>query len=257
MKKLFCIFSLCLLTLMAVFLPNFNNAKIYADNVEIQIVNQQSKYTLTDNLQIELQAVLPGDATNVAWKILKPNQTTFNTPLVSSNIKKEGLTAKYKFVPSKENCVLEGTYAIVVKYKTNDGDKYTNVKFIDIELEKIQDFSNLKINEFVVKNSKSNLQAYKFTIQGLDNAYFNTNEIVWYVGFDRYASGESFVFEPPCAGKYTIRAEVNNKLIDSIEVKSVVVNPKLQIILVSSFVGILLISLIIGIIINRKSEKIW
>ena len=138
-------FSLCLLTLMAVFLPNFNNAKIYADNVEIQIVNQQSKYTLTDNLQIELQAVLPGDATNVAWKILKPNQTTFNTPLVSSNIKKEGLTATFIFEPTKENCFEEGSYGIVIKYTTGDGEKFTDVKLINIELKKITDLIQKKM----------------------------------------------------------------------------------------------------------------
>ena len=246
---------------MAVVLPNFNGATLKAESLEITIVNQQSKYTLSDSLEINMQVQLPGDAKNIAWKFLKPSETTFFDPLVSSNVTLEGLTTYYKFVPMQENCQEQGTYAFVVKYRTNDGEQYTKAKFINIELEKIQNYSGLTVNEFVVKNSKSNLQAYKFTVVGLKNNLLNTNDIIWYVGPNRYATGDTFIFEPDYAGTYRVRAVVNingkDIGIGEKEVTSVVVNPKLQIIVASIIGGILILSLIIGIIINRKSERIW
>lgn len=258
MKKLFYGISLIVLALCIGLLPNFCSAEnVYAENASISIENEQSSYILNSELEITLECSLPLETQNITWLILKPNETTFTTPILNS-ITEEELATEIKttlvFKPSLYSNS-QGTYGFVVKY-TNDGEKFSDVKFVKVNLEEIADLENVSIQYFQIKNSKSSLQAYKFQIYGLGE-YANTYQIEWWVGSSLRAYGSVFIFEPDYPGEFTVSARIGN--IDTLHktVSSSVVNTELQIILLSSILGVLIIALVIGIVINRKSERIW
>lgn len=260
MKKFLISLVILLMTIMASILPNFNNEKISAETVSITISNPQSHYMLSDELEINFEVDLPEDADNIAWLILKPNETNFISPIATS-VSKETLPnnkirSKLNFQPVSYGANA-GIYAFAVKYSTTDKkENFTDFSYVNIELKEIATLNGVTIQNIAVKNSKSNLQAYKFFLVGLDDNA-NTYQIEWWVGSTLRAYGKEFVFEPDYPGEFNVTAKIGNLGTLNETVTSIVVNTKLQIIIISSILGVLILSLIIGIIINRKSERIW
>lgn len=169
--------------------------------------NDQGAYVVTNKTsKFTIQALLSKakvDCT-INWYLKTPNSSTYDMVVINGDF----VVDPSKIITSENGF---GTYKIYASAQSSS-TLYTS-KTIYLEAvagELSTDLSKYTINKTIIKNSKSELEAFKFTLDNADKDGLDYNRIVWFLNNKKVAIGQNFSYEPTTSETFVVSVQYQN-----------------------------------------------
>lgn len=236
------------------------NGQIILTNVSRPLeVNVDGSYKISNKVStFQLKAVLSKakvDCT-INWYLKTPNSSTFNlyaqdnsscTITPSELIGSDNGFGLYKFYACAQTSSVLYTSKMIY-FEATAGELNSNLNVYTI-------------TQKTINNTKSDLEAYTYTLEHAKDDCLDFNKIIWFVNGKKLGTGESFSYEPTTTATYVVTAQYQGA--NLVELSSIETTPrstgalKLALYILG---GVAIISIIFAIsvkVINKKRDVVW
>ena len=190
----------------------------------------------------------------INWFIKTPNSSTFDLFYENGNCKIEPA----KLINSDNGF---GTYKIYASAQSSSVLFTSKIIYFKGIAGELNDSSDYKIIKNIINNTKSDLEAYTFSLENAIEDCLDFNKILWYINDIKYGKGRSFSYEPTTSEPFVISVQYQGPAL--VKLSELSVTPKttgtLKLIL---FIlgGVLVLSTIFMISVktlNKKRDVVW
>lgn len=220
-------------------------------------VNQYGQYLITKNTDaFELNSFLckPKVDTTINWFLKTPNSSSFT-------LLAEGPTCAifpYNLVSSENGF---GEYKIYAGAQSSSILFTSKMITFKASAGELNEALNYTISSKTIDNSKAEVEAFTFTLDGASAEGIDFNKIIWYVNNQKYANGESFTYEPTNNETFVVEAKYQGASLTPLA--SLETTPKstgtLKMILIVAG-AVCILSIIFGISVktlNKRRDVTW
>lgn len=235
------------------------NHEIILTNIDRPLeINSDGAYILSNKSQkFTINALLSMSKVDctINWFIKKPNSSTFD--LLFENGDCEINPAK--LINSANGFGLYKIYASAQSSSVLFTSKMIYFEGIAGELN--QNLSVYNILKRVINNTKSELEAFTFTLENALEDGLDSNKILWYINDVKLGKGESFSYEPTTSETFVVSVQYQGaNLVKLCEMKTTPKTTGALKLVLYIFGGVLVLSLIFGISVktlNKKRDVVW
>ena len=221
-------------------------------------VNQYGEYIIAKNTEyFEINALIATKSkvdTTINWFLKTPNSSSFV------------LIAEGPTCPLSPNNIISsangyGTYKIYAGAQTSSvfySSKMITFKATASNLNQSQTYN---ISSKTIDNSKAEVEAFVFTLSNASMEGIDFSKIIWYINNQKFASGESFTYEPTSNETFIVEAKYQGASLTPLALLET--TPKstgtLKLILIIAGV-VAILTTIFGIsvkVLNKRRDVIW
>ena len=235
------------------------NHEIILTNISRPLeINSDGAYILSNNSQKftinALLAMSKVDCT-INWYIKKPNSSTFDLLFENGDCEIDPA----KLINSENGFGLYKVFAAAQSSSVLFNSKMIYFEGMSGELN--DNLSVYKILKRVINNTKSELEAYTFTLENALEDGLDFNKILWYVNDVKMGKGQNFSYEPTTSDPFVVSVQYQGA--NLVKLSEMETTPKttgaLKLILYI-LGGVLVLSTIFGISVktlNKKRDVVW
>lgn len=191
----------------------------------------------------------------INWFLKTPNSNTYNMIVQNGDcvIKPRELITSYNGF---------GTYKLYASAQSSS-ILYTSktIYFEATAGELSSDISKYRIVKTIINNSKSDLEAFTFTVSNASEDGLDFNKLFWYVNNEKLGKGESFSYEPTSTAPISVKVEyqgANSISLDELEVSPRTTGTLKLLLYILGVVVVLSIIFTISVKrINKKRDVVW
>lgn len=221
----------------------------------LEIVQGSYKITTTTDYFNILSRLATQEDSIVSWYYLTPNTCAYELYPTASD-------GSCQVVPS--SLIGDhgyGKYMFFASASKNSTIYTSKVVCFEAMAQDLRQENNYYISKKVVDNSKTDIEAFTFTLENARKDGLDFNKILWYVNNVKVGRGESFSYEPTKTDTFVVSAKYQGAsltLLSDINVTPKTTGTiKLVLILIGS---VAVLSLIFGISVkhlNKKRDVVW
>lgn len=154
----------------------------------------------TDSFEINAFLCKPKVDTTITWFLKTPNSSAFT-------LLAEGPTCAifpYNLVNSENGF---GEYKIYAGAQSSSILFTSKMITFKASAGELNEALNYTISSKTIDNSKAEVEAFTFTLDGASSEGIDFSKIIWYVNNKKYACGESFTYEPTNNETFVVEAK--------------------------------------------------
>lgn len=242
---------------LSVFITDTTNQIIVTSLSSPLGVNQYGNYLISKSTNsFEVNAILSKLKvdTTINWFLKAPNSSSYQLfaegptcPILPySLISNTNGFGEYKLFAGAQSSSILYTSPMII-FKATAGDLNENLTY--------------NIVSKTINNTKAEVEAFTFTLENAITDGIDSSKIIWYVNNQKYATGESFTYEPTNNETFTVEAKYQSASLTSLA--TLETTPKstgtLKIVLI--VVGVVaFLSIIFAISVrtlNKRRDVIW
>lgn len=169
--------------------------------------NDQGAYVVTNKTsKFTIQALLAKTKVDctINWYLKTPNSSSYDMVVLNGDF----IVDPSKIITSENGF---GTYKIYASAQSSSvlfTSKTICLEAVAGELS--TDLVKYKITKTVIKNSKAELEAFKFTLDNANEDGLDYNRIVWYLNNQKVAIGQNFSYEPTTSESFVVSVQYQN-----------------------------------------------
>ena len=220
--------------------------------------NENGAYVLSNKTpDFTIKAILSKTKVDctINWFLKTPNSNTFNMFIQNGDC----IIKPSELITSKNGFGIYKLYASAQSSSILFTSK--TIYFEATAGELADDVSKYKIVKTIINNSKSDLEAFTFTVSNANEDGLDFDKIYWYVNNEKLGKGESFSYEPTSTAPISIKVEyqgANLISLDEIEVSPRTTGTLKLLLYILGVVVVLSVIFTISVKrINKKRDVVW
>lgn len=220
--------------------------------------NDQGAYVVTNKTsKFTIQALLAKSKVDctINWYLKTPNSSTYDLMVINGDF----VVDPSKIITSENGF---GTYKIYASAQSSSVLFTSKIIYLEaVAGELSTDLAKYTINKTVIKNSKTELEAFTFSLNNATEDGLDYNRIVWFLNSKKVAIGQNFSYEPTTSEAFVVSVQYQNAnlvFLDETQTTPRTTGTLKFVLYISGVVALLSIIFAISVRrLNKKRDVVW